>query len=176
MRKAGVEESFSGKNKGAGNPRIRLANSADTPELLRITNTAFAIETFLEGTRIGAEGLIELTSKGAFLLAEDPLNRVIASVYVELRGERGYFGVLAVDPSQQGAGLGRAMVEAAEDFCRQRGCKEMDITVLSLRPELLPFYRKLGYREIGTEPFHPARPLKDGQECHCILMAKSLGL
>ena len=50
----------------------------------------------------------------------------------------------------------------------------MDITVLSLRPELPPYYRKLGYVETGTEEFHPSRPLKAGVECHCIRMTKVL--
>jgi hypothetical protein len=50
----------------------------------------------------------------------------------------------------------------------------MDISVLSLRPELLPFYRNLGYSETGTEDFHPTRPLKAGVSCHCIVMSKPL--
>jgi GNAT superfamily N-acetyltransferase len=52
--------------------------------------------------------------------------------------------MLAVDPAHQGKGLGRAMVKSAENYCRQQRCKAMDLSVLSLRPELLPFYRKLG--------------------------------
>jgi len=82
--------------------------------------------------------------------------------------------MLAVDPSRQGTGLGRLMVEAAENHCRQRGCTWMDISVLSLRPELLPFYRKLGYVETSTEEFHPSSPLKSGFECHSIVMSKRL--
>jgi hypothetical protein len=50
----------------------------------------------------------------------------------------------------------------------------MDITVLSLRPELPPFYRRLGYLESGTEEFRPSRPLKSGAECYCIVMSKGL--
>ena len=99
---------------------------------------------------------------------------ISAAVYVEISGERGYFGMLAVDPASQGTGLGRLMVEAAESHCRQLGCQFMDIDVLSLRPELPPFYRKLGYRETGTEEFHPSRPLRPGVACHCIKMEKAL--
>jgi hypothetical protein len=50
----------------------------------------------------------------------------------------------------------------------------MDITVLSLRTELPPFYRKHGYVETGTDEFHTSQPLKPGAECHCILMSKPL--
>jgi hypothetical protein len=66
------------------------------------------------------------------------------------------------------------MIEAAEDHCRQLGCELMDITVLSLRPELPAFYRKFGYIESGTEEFTPSRPPKGGVKCHCIIMSKRL--
>ena len=112
--------------------------------------------------------------KGCFLVADDGRGHIVASVYIELRGRRGYFGMLAVDPSWQRKGLGRMMAEAAENHCRQRGCNAMDIAVLSLRPELPPYYRKLEYIETGTEEFHPSRPLRAGVECHCVRMSKAL--
>ncbi len=154
--------------------RIRTATAADAASMIPVVNAAFAVETFIDGTRTDEERMSEMMRKGEFLLAERDSGRVVACVYTELRGERGYFGMLAVDPSEQGTGLGRRMVEAAEDYCRERGCKFMDITVLDLRPELPPFYRKLGYIETGTEEFHPSRPLRDGIECHCIVMSKTL--
>jgi len=154
--------------------RIRIATPADTASVNAIVNAAFAIETFLGGSRTAEERMVEMMRQGEFLLAEDDTGRPLASVYTERRGERGYFGMLAVDVARQGTGLGRTMVEAAEEHCRKQGCKFMDITVLSLRPELPPFYRKLGYTETGTEQFHPSRPLRDGVECHCIVMSKAL--
>lgn len=154
---------------------IRSATSGDVFAAVPVINEAFAIETFLEGTRTDETRIAEMMQDGEFLVAvEDASGRIVGSVYVETRGERGYFGMLAVDPSRQGTGLGRKMVEAAEERCRQQGCKHIDITVLSLRPELLPFYRKLGYREAGTEEFHPSRPLSSGVNCQCIVMSKSL--
>jgi hypothetical protein len=66
------------------------------------------------------------------------------------------------------------IVKAAEDHLRRQGCQAVDITVLSLRPELPPIYRRYGYVETGTEPFHPSVPLKQGVECHCIVMSKTL--
>jgi GNAT superfamily N-acetyltransferase len=139
-----------------------------------VVNAAFAIETFLGGTRTSDENVKKLMHEGAFLVASDSEGCVVASVYVEVCGERGYFGMLAVDPQKQGTGLGRVLTDAAEEYCRQRGCTEIDIRVLSLRTELPPFYRKLGYVETGTEEFHPTRPLMTNEECHCIIMSKRL--
>ena len=152
---------------------IRLATTADIARIASITNSAFAIEKFIEGTRTDEAGVGAMMQKGVFLVAAKN-SQILASIYIELRGDRGYFGMLAVDPSQQGQGLARIMIQAAEDYCRDQGCKVMDITVLSLRPELLPFYRKQGYMETGTEEFHPSRPLRAGAACHCVTMSKAL--
>jgi len=154
--------------------RVRVASEADTAAIASITNAAFAIETFIEGMRTDARRVAEMMRLGEFLVAFERHATLVASVYVEARGARGYFGMLAVDPMYQGKGFGAGMVRAAEDYCRERSCKAMDITVLSLRPELLPFYHRLGYEESGQEEFHPTRPLKAGTSCYSILLSKSL--
>jgi len=153
---------------------VRIASTTDIPAIVAVVNAAFAVETFLQGTRTDAEGVAEMMQKGAFLVAESASGGIVASVYTELRGDRGYFGMLAVEPSQQGSGLGRMMVEATEKHCRSHGCKHMDITVLSLRPDNLSLYRKFGYVETGTEQFHPPPSRKVGVECYLIVMSKAL--
>jgi ribosomal protein S18 acetylase RimI-like enzyme len=153
---------------------FRTATVADRPRLIELINAAFAIETFLEGTRTDEERLAAMMQKGEVLLAEDPSGRILASVYAELRGNRGYLGMLAVDPAHQRAGLGKHMLSAAEERFRAKGCEAVDISVLNRRPELLPIYRRLGFVETGTEEFCPSRPLNDGLDCYCIVMSKAL--
>jgi len=132
------------------------------------------VETFLEGMRTDASRVIEMMRQGVFLVCTGNDGRLRASVYTEVRAAHGYFAMLAVDPLHQGKGLGARMVRAAEEHCRERGCRVMDITVLSPRPELLPFYHRLGYQETGTEEFRPSRPMRAGAECYSILMSKTL--
>jgi mannitol-1-/sugar-/sorbitol-6-phosphatase len=153
---------------------LRRASAADCGAMVRLINSAFAIERFLDGERTNEPQLKQMMQKGEFLLGRGDSGELVASVYVEVRGARGYFGMLSVDPSQQGSGLGRTMVEAAEAYCRAQGCRAMDLTVLSLRPELPPLYRKLGYRESGVEEFRPGRAFKGVDGCHCIVMSKAL--
>ena len=157
---------------------IRVASVADVPAIVALVNVAFNVETnleiFLEGVRTDEKNVSELMQKGQFFLMEENTSRLIASIYMELRGERGYFGMLAVEPSLQGQGLGRAMIEFAEEYCREQGCTIMDLKVLSPRVELLPYYHKLGYEDMGTDEFRPSRPIKPGIECHLILMSKPL--
>ncbi len=142
--------------------------------MITIVNAAFSIESFLEGTRTDEERMSAMMEKGHFLVGENISGRIVASLYVEMRGDRAYLGMLAVDPSLQGSGIGRRMADAAEDYCRKQGAKYLDIVVLSLRPELLPLYRKLGFVETGTEEFRPTRPLREGLACHGIIMSKNL--
>jgi GNAT superfamily N-acetyltransferase len=153
---------------------VRVASDAEAAAIAAVTNAAFAIETFIEGLRTDARRVAEMMRQGNFLVAFGRGEQMVASVYVELRGARGYFGMLAVDPMFQGKGIGARMVRAAEDYCRDRGCKTMDLAVLSLRLELLPFYHRLEYAESGTEEFRPPRPLKESATCHSILMSKNL--
>lgn len=142
--------------------------------MLEIINAAFVVETFIDGTRTNPKQLRALMRKGSFLVARDDAGSIVASIYTEVRGERGYFGMLSVDPSRQGTGLGRVMVQAAEESLRTSGCGHVDISVLSLRPELFPFYRKLGYAETGTDEYHTPELLKPGVVCTQIIMSKEL--
>jgi predicted N-acetyltransferase YhbS len=154
--------------------QLRPAIAADSERLIPLINSAFSIETFLEGTRTDETRLSAMMKKGDILIAEDDSGQLLGCVYTEPRGTRGYLGQLAVDAAHQRSGLGFMIVKAAEDHLRRQGCQAVDITVLSLRPELPPIYRRYGYVETGTEPFHPSVPLKQGVECHCIVMSKTL--
>jgi len=154
--------------------RIRVASEADRPRLIRLINSAFAIETFFEGTRTDEDRLAAMMQKGVILAAEDAAGGLLGCVYTEVRGARGYLGQLAVDPAHQGLGLGRRIFQAGEGHLRRQGCEAVDILVLSLRPELPPIYRRFGYIETGTEKFSTSRGLKSGAECHCIVMSKKL--
>jgi GNAT superfamily N-acetyltransferase len=91
---------------------------------------------------------------------------------VEPRGERGYFGLLAVDPGLQRSGLGSRLVAAAEEFCHAAGCQFMDLTIVNLRTELPGFYNRLGYTESGILPFPSDQ--QANQPCHLVKMSKPL--
>jgi ribosomal protein S18 acetylase RimI-like enzyme len=153
---------------------VRLATDADKTRLNLLVNSAFSIETFLDGTRTNEESLAAMMRKGAILAAEDGDGRLIGCVYTEVRGERGYLGMLTVDPARQRTGLGTRIMRAAEDHLRSHGCQAVDIIVLSLRSELPPIYRRYGFVETGTEPYDLGRTITSGEDCHFIVMSKDL--
>ena len=153
--------------------KIRWADARDAAAIVRVINLAFraAESFFIEGDRISPEIPQPMHEKGNFLLAEDAAG-LVGCVYVELRGERAYFGLLAVDPTRQHRGLGRRLIDETENHARAVGCRVMDLRIVSLREELPPFYRRLGYVETGTGPF--PEEIKAKLPCHFILMSKRL--
>ena len=154
--------------------QVRIAEAEDVGEISALINSAFRLAEgfFVEGDRIHVKEVIGSLSIGKFLLAEEE-RTLVGCVYVELRGERAYLGLLSVDPSRQQSGVGSLLMAAAENYCRGLSCRFMDIKIVNLRKELPDFYRRRGYVETGTSTF-PAN-VKTRQPCYFIDMAKPLG-
>jgi GNAT superfamily N-acetyltransferase len=133
--------------------RVRPSKSGDIEELTRVINAAFVVERVaFDGDRVDMEQVGSYMDKGTFLVAEH--GRVLVGcVYVEMRGERSYLGLLSVRPDRQGLGLGGKLMTAAEDYARSQGSRAMDLRVISPREELVPFYQHFGYEQTGTAPF-----------------------
>ena len=151
---------------------IRPAALEDAAALTGLINRAFVVEQFfVDGERIAVEGVLERFRSGVFLIDEE--NGVPAGcVFAERRStSRGYIGLLAVEPPLKGRGIGTRLMTAAEEWCTSSGCAEVDITVVSVRTELFPFYEALGYRSRAEEPFTD-RPTK--VPCHFVIMTKPL--
>src|SRR5258706_5366071 len=104
--------------------RFRVASLADVEALARLINGTFRVEQpFIEGDRTNHDGVRSYMKKGKFLLAEDAAG-LAGCVYVEIRADRGYLGLLGVDPPCQGTGLGRKLMDAAENYFREAGCRD----------------------------------------------------
>lgn len=95
---------------------------------------------------------------GQFLLLEEN-DALIGCVYLEKRDERMYVGLLSVDPTKQGKGLGRKLMKAAEELAVNAGCVAMDLRTISQRNDIQPFYEHLGYIVTGTSPVPPEIPM-----------------
>lgn len=179
--------------RGTNPIRVRRAVAADLPGLVEMVNDAYRMEeAFLEGQRINLDRMRGHFEAGTIFVAEDVATaRVVACVYAEVltgnaknpciefsdkpsAGGTGYMGMLAVDPACQGSGLARRMMETAEGHLRDLGCGQVEISVLSLRPELMPIYNHLGFVPTGTGKYGFHRKLKPGVECETILMTKRI--
>jgi predicted N-acetyltransferase YhbS len=152
---------------------VRIAAVDDVEAMTAVINAAFrkAESFFIERDRIDRQAVHSFMQKGKFLVA-DGGGTLTGCVYVELRGERAYLGLLSVDPSRQNSGLGSRLMKEAESFAARAGCKFMDLRIVNLRTENHAFYLRRGYVEMGTEPF-PA-DLETKLPCHFVNMSKPL--
>jgi GNAT superfamily N-acetyltransferase len=75
------------------------------------------------------------------------------------------FGVLAVDPSERGRGVGDALVRWAEEEARARGATTMELKLLEplegthdFKVVLAEWYERLGYERVGAHPAEEGWP------------------
>lgn len=152
---------------------IRAAGPGDIPDIVRLVNAAFVVESFFKiGDRTNTDEVTAMMQRGEFLILDDASGHAVGCVFLSVAADRAYFGMLSIDPARQGRGHGRTLIDAVEDRAREQGCETIDIHIVNLREELPPFYRRFGYAETGTLPFshteHASRP------CHFVVMTKRL--
>lgn len=154
-------------------PRIATLN--DVAELVRVINLAYRVEDFfINGNRThGDDVRARMEKPGASFLAIDGAPGLLgAAAYLEIRGDRGYFAMLSVDPAFQKQGLGARLIADIERRCRDAGCQALDIEVVNLRAELPAFYERFGFRATGVAEFPD--PGKLSRAAHLTLMSKPL--
>ncbi|MGD6747223.1 GNAT family N-acetyltransferase [Streptomyces sp. BH106] len=105
----------------------------------------------LQGQRTDPQGVLEvIEDPDSRLLTVERDGAVVACCQLEHRGEHAYFGMFAVSPAQQGAGLGKTIITEAERTVRETwGVSEMHMTVIDAREELIAWYERRGYRRTG---------------------------
>jgi GNAT superfamily N-acetyltransferase len=153
--------------------QLRSAQAEDTDRLVEVINAAFrqAESYIIDRDRVDLELIQSLLAKGEFLIAEDGA-ALAGCVYLELRGERAYLGLLSVAPERQKSGVGSLLMHQAEWRCAKAGCRFIDLKIIDLREDNHTFYKRRGYVETGIEPFRT--DLKTKLPCHFVNMSKPL--
>ncbi len=79
------------------------------------------------------------------LVGEDEAGRISGSVMVGHDGHRGWLYYVASAPRCRGSGVGRHMVQAAEEWLRQRGVLKAQLLVRDTNTQVISFYERLGF-------------------------------
>ncbi|WP_420031989.1 GNAT family N-acetyltransferase [Streptomyces sp. cg28] len=105
----------------------------------------------LQGQRTDPEGVLTvIKDPDSRLLTVERDGEIVACCQLEHRDTAAYFGMFAVSPALQGAGLGKQIIAEAERRARETwGVREMHMTVISVRDELIAWYERRGYRRTG---------------------------
>jgi len=90
---------------------------------------------------------------GTILLAERG-GRILGCVSVRRKDGCAYAGRLAVEPMEQGMGVGRALLAAAEALAREMGTDRLRVDVRLKLTDNRAFFRAQGFVE-GAERCHP---------------------
>ncbi len=144
---------------------ITKATLEDVPELDTLVNSAYRGDSsrqgwtteadLLDGTRTNAEGIAEIIeTPGTILLKYVEADKILGCV--ELKNENGklYLGMLTVQPSLQGKGIGKELLIASEAEAKKQNCSSIFMTVISIRKELIDWYLRHEYKMTGErKPF-----------------------
>lgn len=155
-------------------PEIAFRNAVpeDVPALVALVNSAYRGESsragwtteadLLDGQRTDVQTLgAELTDPDQSLLVaeegafEDDQTLVGCALMRRERPATLYLGMVTVDPQRQGTGLGKQLIDHAENLARETwGATRARMTVITARTALIEFYGRLGYHDTGArEPF-----------------------
>ena len=132
---------------------VQLVNSAYRGES---SKTGWTTEAeLLDGVRTDAASITEMIhDPNAVILnyVEDGLFR--GCVYLKKEADKLYLGMLTVLPKFQTKGIGKHLMEAAEHYANTHQCKMIEITVISVRQELINWYERRGFIKTGeSKPF-----------------------
>lgn len=163
---------------------VTVAVPTDVPEIVALVRSAYRGDSSRSGWTTEADLLDDLRTDepavarivagpgSAMLLLRDGEGTLIACCQLERRGADGaYFGMFAVSPLRQNAGLGRVVLAAAEAFARDTwGATSMEMTVIDVRRELIDWYVRRGYTLTAER-----RPFVSPAEFQFAVLRKALG-
>jgi ribosomal protein S18 acetylase RimI-like enzyme len=145
---------------------ITKATLADASELTALVNSAYRGESsqkgwtseahLLDGIRIDEPTMAEYLQDAdtTILKYTDDNGQIVGCVYLQLRKQKLYLGMLTVSPTLQTSGIGRQLLHEAEKIAHQLNCRVIFMTVITTRLELIKWYERRGYQATGKiEPF-----------------------
>jgi ribosomal protein S18 acetylase RimI-like enzyme len=125
---------------------VRRATPPDLPAVRAVVSAAYA--RYLDRMdRPPAPMLADYAAEvesGRLWVAGEPIAGLIELIET---GDSLHVANVAVHPSAQGTGLGRRLMEFAEEQARQRGLTRLDLFTNEVMTENQAIYARLGYRE-----------------------------
>jgi ribosomal protein S18 acetylase RimI-like enzyme len=144
------------------NPHITKATLADIPAIKDLLNNTYRGEASKQGWTTEADliagdtrtdehmlkGVMERTGS-IFLKYTDEHQKIIGCVNLQQHGNKLYLGMFSVSPQLQGGGIGKQLLKAAEAYALQVECSTIYMHVVSVRTELIDWYKRHGYTDTG---------------------------
>jgi ribosomal protein S18 acetylase RimI-like enzyme len=166
---------------------ITVATKEDIPELEKLVNGAYRGDSskkgwtteadLLGGIRTNTELLAGMISRGDSIILKctNAENKLVGCVYLQKQEDKLYLGMLTVAPDIQAKGIGKRLLQAAEEYAQMQQCTAIKMMVISLRKELINWYERRGYKATGERKPFPSNDPRFGlpkQELEFIAMEK----
>jgi ribosomal protein S18 acetylase RimI-like enzyme len=144
---------------------ITKATIADVSVLNTLINSAYRGESskkgwtteanILEGLRTTEQELTEtIQNPKNTIMKFTQNNQIIGCVLLVEKELQLYLGMLTVSPELQNSGIGKKLLQHAEIHASAVGLSKIVMTVISVREELIAWYKRNGYEDTGArEPF-----------------------
>ena len=167
---------------------IIIATIEDVEALHHLVHSAYRGESSKKGWTSEADllGGIRTTEKALLENFQTPKTsifkyseegKILGCVRLVEKENSIYLGMLTVSPDLQGGGIGKKLLKYAETFAQKKGINKIEMTVISVRLELIAWYERHGYKKTGeVKPF----PMNDPnfgepkQHLEFIVMEKEL--
>jgi GNAT superfamily N-acetyltransferase len=143
--------------------QIKTALINDVPELVLLINSAYRGKSskqgwtteadLIEGDRMNSGSLTEMINSPGVIIRKcvDNHSKIVGCVYLEIRQDELYVGLLTVYPELQAKGIGKFILSDAEDVAKKRGLSVLLLDVISLRKELIDYYIRRGFKLTGEK-------------------------
>ena len=145
---------------------FRDARVADVAAIVALVESAYRGDAsragwtteadLLDGQRVDVVGVAEIIMRrGSRVLLAEAGGEMLACCHLEKHGDACYFGMFSVKPTRQGGDVGKRMLAEAERLARDEWkCTQIEMTVISVRDELVAWYERRGYHRSGCyKPF-----------------------
>jgi ribosomal protein S18 acetylase RimI-like enzyme len=145
---------------------ISKASLQDISQLVTLINSAYRGEhskkgwtteaDLLGGVRTDPDNLVKIMNMHNAVILKfcNDDNVLQGCVYLEKKENKMYLGMLTVSPLEQAKGIGKKLLFAAEKYAADHNSCAIEMTVISVRHELISWYEKHGYYKTGeTKPF-----------------------
>ena len=138
------------------------AELADASLIAALINSAYRGETsrkgwtteadILDGLRTTTADIAAIIKQGLhatspkFIIVGEKNDEIISTICCEKHEDIAQLGMIAVKPTAQNKGHGKALIQAAETMTkREWRVAGYEMYVISIRTELIAFYERLGY-------------------------------
>jgi len=125
---------------------LRVFNSDDTEAVIELWKRAGLTRPWNDPHKDIERKM--LVQPELFLLAVNESNGAIyGSVMAGYDGHRGWVNYMAVDPAQQGRGIGRQLMSRVNELLLAMGCCKINLQVRDDNCDAQAFYRSLGFSD-----------------------------